>query len=271
MSTRPQPTHGTRARYLRGCRCTPCTDAAYHYMSRIRLDHERGQRRRIPAEPTRDHVKNLCTAGWTLTQIATAAGCSRHTISSLVSHSTHNVRRDIGAAILAIPVTQTPSPARDVDATGTVRRLRALVAIGWPLATVAPAAGLHRDQIARISRGGEPHVRAATADAVAAVYRSWCSRPGPSARARTTAARRGWHGPLAWDDIDDPNAEPEAPHTETYTPREQALAEDWEWLERQGYSREQAAQRLGVTRGYLNTVIARHQRALTRTDMETAA
>jgi DNA-binding NarL/FixJ family response regulator len=34
--------------------------------------------------------------------------------------------------------------------------------------------------------------------------------PGPSQRARNDARRKGWHGPLAWDDdIDDPTAKPD--------------------------------------------------------------
>jgi DNA invertase Pin-like site-specific DNA recombinase len=34
--------------------------------------------------------------------------------------------------------------------------------------------------------------------------------PGTNIRARNYAHKNGWHGPLAWDDIDDPNCKPES-------------------------------------------------------------
>jgi predicted DNA-binding protein (UPF0251 family) len=43
-------------------------------------------------------------------------------------------------------------------------------------------------------------------------------------------------------------------------PRELLLAE-WEWLRRQGYSRAQAAERLGVSKDAIDKAIARERRA----------
>jgi hypothetical protein len=64
--------------------------------------------------------------------------------------------------------------------------------------------------------------------------------------AKTTAAKRGWLPPLAWDDID---RDPE-PHisrdADTRYPSELLLAE-WEHFRSLGESIEHAARRLGVT------------------------
>ena len=91
-------------------------------------------------------------------------------------------------------------------------------------------------------------------------------------RARLYAQRNGWHGPLAWDDIDNPNEQPETAEDDA-TPRYLALAEDAEWLERtQGYTREHAAARLGVTRDNLQASITRaRKKQHTRHELEAAA
>lgn len=41
-STDPQPAHGTRACYQRGCTCTPCKAAEAAYRSDLRLKHLKG-------------------------------------------------------------------------------------------------------------------------------------------------------------------------------------------------------------------------------------
>jgi len=86
-----------------------------------------------------------------------------------------------------------------VDATGTIRRIQALRAIGWPISTLP----VHNERIPRLT-----YVRADTAERVKTFYDTHSMTPGPSQRARTCG--RQYAPPLAWDEdtIDDPTAEP---------------------------------------------------------------
>jgi hypothetical protein len=114
-------------------------------------------------------------------------------------------------------------------------------------------------------------VLAATARAAATLYDElWDVPPATdshrtrqsASRARNHAAARGWPPPAAWDDdtIDDPAAGPAegwqrpAQITLTY------LLEDAQELLAQGHTRDQAAQRLEVSRDSLNTALARARR-----------
>lgn len=198
----------SRACYQRGCQRDECKQANYRYMSRIRLDHARGQRRRTNATQTRHHIERLIAAGWTQAQIARVARLAHRTVGAVVA-GCPTVANATALAILTIPLGPAPTDTRDVDATGTIRRIRALVAIGWPVAQLAHRFGLYPTALGNIARGQLQHVRATTADTIALEYRELCRTPGPSQRARNEARKKGWHGPLAWDDIDDPAAQPE--------------------------------------------------------------
>jgi hypothetical protein len=101
------------------------------------------------------------------------------------------------------------APRSHVAATGTRRRLQALVAAGWPHDELAARlgrspAGLRRSMLS-------DSVTAHTAQNVSALYEQlWNQRPAQSTddqraaadTARAFAAKRGWQPPLAWDDID---------------------------------------------------------------------
>ena len=107
------------------------------------------------------------------------------------------------------------------DATGTKRRVQALMAAGWPLARQAVLLG--RDDTNFWKTLHARRVTPKTARAVAALYDQIWDRPPPLANkweksastcARKQAAAAGWPPPLAWDDdpgphcIDDPAASP---------------------------------------------------------------
>lgn len=208
MASTPPP-HGERARYLRGCRCRDCLNAHYRYMSQYRLDRERGQKRRVDSTQAATRINELLATGWNQAQIATAAGTSRRSISYILSGTSPTISRNTERRILTIHPDQTPPPPGCVDPTGTIRRVRALAAIGYPIAHIADAAGMHRDALTKITRGNFPRVRATTADTIASVYRRLADTPGPSQRARNTAAKQGWAPPGAWDNIDNPAELPE--------------------------------------------------------------
>lgn len=104
------------------------------------------------------------------------------------------------------------------DATGTIRRLRALIAMGQPPIPIACHLSITEEQLWVLLGGSRNTVPRSTADAAAELFESlWDLRvDSPLAdQMREVARHQGWVGPLAWDDIDDPH---EAPNTRGLTP-----------------------------------------------------
>lgn len=100
-----------------------------------------------------------------------------------------------------------------VDPTGTVRRLRALYALGWTWDELGAHLGGGRNRAHRIAheRDTSRGVLRETAIKVAEMYEQLCmTRPEGwiADRARGAARRNGWPPPLAWDNIDDPKEKP---------------------------------------------------------------
>lgn len=96
-----------------------------------------------------------------------------------------------------------------VSARGSIRRIHALVAIGWSMEHQAERLGINKRVIQGFAaKSPETRTRVATAKRYADLYDELHMTPGPSQRARLIAKRKGWMPPLAWDDIDDPGEQP---------------------------------------------------------------
>lgn len=111
-----------------------------------------------------------------------------------------------------------------VDPTGTVRRLRALAAVGWSWGVIAEKVGLYPEHVCRLAHAGVSKVHRTTAVNIRALYdEPWRQEPtGANAvRSRNIARKRGWAPPMAWDDdrIDDPDAQPSDPQYLDYPSR----------------------------------------------------
>lgn len=220
--------HGTRAAYVKDrCRCRACTTANTAASRAAKRAKALGRwAPYLDAGPVRHHIQSLREAGIGYARIATLAGTSSSHVRELAGtagRSGHRppirrVRRDTAERILTIAPTAANHATRSqVDATGTRRRLQALVALGWTFGQLATE--LERT-VSNLKRTLRTHwVTADTAVRVAAVYeRLWDSRPdqsSPSSRAAANAARahareHGWPPPLAWNDIDTDPAPPDA-------------------------------------------------------------
>ncbi|WP_018685430.1 helix-turn-helix domain-containing protein [Actinokineospora enzanensis] len=99
---------------------------------------------------------------------------------------------------------------RLVDATGTRRRIQALMVLGWSLAALTARLGLARTNYSLKRILDQQHVRRTTAERVSALYDELWGCPGPSDQVREVALAAGYCSALAWDDetIDDPTARP---------------------------------------------------------------
>jgi hypothetical protein len=248
--THPQTRHqhGTRAAYVKDrCRCADCT-AANTAASRT-ATRERTFGRWHPyvdAGPVRDHIAAMRAAGIGVERIAQLAGLSVSHIRQLAEYdcsgspATQRVRPSTAAHVLRVSIdSASRAPSSRVDATGTRRRLQALIAIGWPAELLADPLGRRPNSLLRSMTGQS--VTARTAYEVASLYeRLWNTTPprmtgeqrAVADAARAHAAARGWLPPLAWDDIDtDPappksTASPSWPHDMDEIAVERAVAGD---------------------------------------------
>ncbi|GAA1123691.1 hypothetical protein [Nocardiopsis composta] len=258
-------THGTRARYVAGCRCDACRTANRTYNStRNRAAvYGRPTTDLVDAAPAREHVRALMAAGMGTRAIAEAAGIERKSVQRLLNGRPDRgnppptrITPQVSAALLALA--PAPAAAALVDATGTKRRLQALISRGWAQAQLAARLGMAPTNFGTTLRG--ERVLAGTARQVRELYDElWDVAPPETtrrerisaSRARRYAAVRGWVPPMAWDDdtIEDPAAVPDLGEEVL---RREAVAEDAAELAAQGLTREQIAARLGVGRTYID-------------------
>jgi hypothetical protein len=205
----------------RTCDCEACRKcrkrADENERSRLRA-YGVWQPKLVDAEAARLHVKELVRQGASHKRIAQAAGVSDNTIDGLAwgrrnRPATVQIRRRSADAILSVTLDQT---LVFVDGTGTARRIQALLALGWPSATLAAELNMSPKFISDMSRLRRTvGVRPEHAHAVTQLYDRLGMRPGPNRTTAARARRAGYVPPLAWDDneIDDPDAQPRDPGT----------------------------------------------------------
>lgn len=271
------PEHGTRSRYSNhGCRCEPCRSVHRQY------DGDRSRRKAygtwqpyVDATPVRAHVRSLMSRGIGWRHTADIAGVPKATVNQLLyglpgrgRKPPTRVRQHTADRLLAVQFdTALLADGALVDATGTWRRVRALVAVGWPKVHIARALG-SRGQGLQLQ---DTKVQAATARKVSDLYDAWWNAD-PAAhgvdgrqavRARAYARERGWPPPMAWDDdaLDDPAAEPHGPASSDCSRRmctaEERL-QDIAHLAAAGATVEEVAARLSISTHYVNQLLNRH-------------
>lgn len=99
----------------------------------------------------------------------------------------------------------------EIPAGGCARRLKALAVMGWSSEAIAARTGLFGQHLTRIRAGHVATVKISTARRIERAYRDLAMTKaiGNSASVtRALALKKGWHGPLAWDRIDDPKEQP---------------------------------------------------------------
>jgi DNA-binding CsgD family transcriptional regulator len=161
------------------------------------------------ATQARHHVERLMAGGWTQVQISEASGVPSANIHKLYAGAQKRIANWRASAILAVQLTPPPANPRRVDATGSRRRLQALRVIGHRRYDLAAQLGITPDRVKHITAGATSRVTPGEAAAIARLYRNLSTVPGPSKQTAGIARSKGWYGPLAWDDIDDPDCKPE--------------------------------------------------------------
>lgn len=224
------------------------------------MSHSTRRRDDVPIELVREHLMALRAAGLGRDRIGRLSGVHPRRVQAIINGSTSardgvqtHVRAATAAKLLAVrPERRLVADDRRIGATGTRRRLQALVALGWSRSEVARRSGLNENTIGRaMVRDG---CALATARAVHRVYEElWDQQPPIDtgeqrcsvSHARREAARKGWALPMLWDDdtIDDPAAVP-APVSMARSGALDRL-DELLWMVRSGESLELAARRVG--------------------------
>lgn len=222
--------HGTRNAYvIDRCRCRACRDANITYAATLTRQHLYGRRHehRVPARETREHVQLLGEHGVSYKQVAILAGVSPTTLGTLLYGCGHRREGDLPRTVDAhfaarvLAVTADPLALTDgvyIDATTTIRRVQALVALGYSRTSIAHRLGIIPSNFITKTMCGR-RVTAKTARAVRDLYdqladtvpaRTTHRERISYSRARHDAQRLHWLPPAAWDDIDTDPAPPVA-------------------------------------------------------------
>ena len=168
----------------------------------------------VDATPYRERLIQWREQGWSYPAIAQAVGVDVTTIQRIsgndATHESKWVFRETAQAIDGADFGRCHGRVM-VPAVGSRRRIEALCAIGWTRRAIVEETGIPYGTLCTVVYRAQ-QVTAATRDRIAAAYEALSGRPlvGESAgRARANAARNGWAPPLAWDDIDNPDEQPQ--------------------------------------------------------------
>jgi len=196
--------HGSARGYRLGCRENCCRIPGLRYKKR----HRRFGKLSVDPAPAAAHIRTLLAHNATQQSIADAAGTSTSQIWAILSGRRTTIRQATRDKILAVTVVE---PGGLTDATGSTRRLRALLADGHAVADITAASGIDDTTITRIVAGANRNILRHTATAITQAYQVLSVSPGTNARNRLRGGRENWARPAHWDgiDMDDPEAFPD--------------------------------------------------------------
>jgi hypothetical protein len=215
------PAHGTTARAkgrpasgIKGCRCPRCTHAVYIYNKAREAAALAGSPYTVDTAAVADHINTLIAAGASANGIAAAARTGTHAVQNIHNGTQPTMWATTAARILAVTLANALNDYHlRVNAIGSARRVRALMAAGHELAAIRADCEpkLDRSTASQLLNGTLTRVRARTDSAIRVAYDRLSNSAGTSARNRLRAERKGWAVPAAWDDIDmdDPSAFPD--------------------------------------------------------------
>ncbi|GAA2035315.1 hypothetical protein GCM10009839_40000 [Catenulispora yoronensis] len=260
------------AGHRRKCGCGGCRARQARYLKQRELAVLRGTwQYPVPVEGVAARLEELLQAGWTVAQVAAAARLS-----------TECVRRLAGGPAVSRPATVRAATARALAAlgprsrlaptvpdgmlinpVGSMRRLQALAAIGWPQAELGRRLGL-----ATTPMSTDPSITAGRARAIVDLYRQLWDVPGPSHLAAARARGRGAVPPTAWDDdtIDDPRAMPSGAADPSAARSHGCLSREYTsgevaFLSAAGETNENIAARLRITVKYVEKMLSAQNKA----------
>lgn len=262
----PEHKHGANATCWgnHACRCSECREAHRVRCARRRKNIAYGRHGGL-VDPgkAKAHVNRLRSEGWTVAGISAASGVSNQVITRVSLHD-RKVRAELSQKLLALDAKPTPVDRALVDSTGTVRRLGALIAIGYTGHGLAKMIGANPSYMTRIL--SHSSVQERTRRKVVDLYeRLWDKPPVAKTpeeafvirRAKAHAKAKGWVPPLGLDDdtIDDPDVQTEVSPSEPGW-----MLSEIQHLIRLGESRDHVLTALGANPVSVARLARRHHR-----------
>lgn len=180
------------------------------YRKRWRIERYRGVRRMHNVDAVRAHIEWLLSQGFTSAGICAVAGVEARTVADALNNRSQMMTVRLEKKILAVTpadIYAHPYKVGWVPAIGAIRRLQALVVMGWRYEDLSARLGFSAREIARARRW----ITRQRHEAMVRLYDQLWDKQGPgNQESIDRALRKGWHRPMAWDDdtIDDPNAKP---------------------------------------------------------------
>ena len=185
-----------------------------------RRDRDAGRPRYVDAAPVRAKLRRLVNAQVPLRTLGRVTGLSPTTVRKILDGEQASVQRATAARVSRMSPQDVylAQSTGHVPRIGAVRRVQALLAMGWPHHALGAAGIANSAQI--IGATGDL-ITVQRWRQVRDVYDRLSMTPGPSPETRGWAAKLGYPPPLAWDEesIDDPSATPQTGATSGRAPR----------------------------------------------------
>lgn len=247
---------------VRAPKCRRPTQPGHRGMCRPHYDQYRSANPPVPAGPVAAHVARLRATGIGWSRLTELTGVSFHALRRIGTQ--RYVLPETAARIASVPIPAVPhllaADGALVDATGTRRRMQALVAAGWTNLALAGEMCYHPAAFPANILNNYGRVLASVARQADDVFNRLHMMTPPdtvaSRRSKLRACRRGWAPPLAWDEdsIDNPDASADLGGVGDFAD----VVADHRSV---GHSDEQIARTLGVTVKSLRRQL--HRRGLT--------
>lgn len=222
---RVRHTHGDYVMYaIHKCRCDMCREEAISRARDRRKNQLYGRYHLTDAEPARQHIRGLMAQGMGWKRVARAAGLSPSSVYPILwAQDTKSrkrplrkqINKEMEAKILAVTIDLADHMV--IDNLGSLRRLRALVAMGWSQNRLAKIFGMQPMNFGDVINGRNEGITVKTAKRIDKVFTDlWNKTPDAATRfeqagitrAKREATAKGWVTAAAWDDIDDPDEKP---------------------------------------------------------------
>ncbi len=175
-----------------------------------RRDRDAGRRRYVDAAPVQAKLRRLVNAQVPLRTLGRVTGLSPTTVRKILDGEQASVQRATAARVSRMSPQDVylAQSMGHVPRVGAVRRVQALLAMGWPHHALGAVGIANSAQI--IGPVGDL-ITVQRWRQVRDVYDRLSMTPGPSPETRGWAAKLGYAPPLAWDEesIDDPTATPQ--------------------------------------------------------------
>ena len=159
--------HGTRLRYMSGCRCTPCRAANSRYECERLAERKAGRSNKVVSAGTaRAHIARLRAAGLGTRTIGDMAGVGRTIVMGIARGVRPRCRQKTVRAICEVSPFDA-LPGAYVDAAHTWRLIGELLEAGWTRGRIAQVALGWKCPALQLSK---TRCTKAHADAIAALW-----------------------------------------------------------------------------------------------------